>query len=435
MNKPSSVWRRSIRLHLLVGVSAAALLIVGGGAWAATTELAGAIIANGELSVASNVKSVQHPTGGVIAAINVHEGDAVTAGEVLIRLDDTTAKASLAVAVRSLQQYEAREARLEAEREGADSITFPADLMEKASDPDVASQMAGEAKLFQLRLDARNGQKAQLSDAVDQLNAEIAGDQEQIDARQKQIDLDNTDLGRLQPALTKGLALSQQVTDLQRAVASLQGEVGGLQSEIAQARGKIAQTKLQIIQVDQDARSEVASDLRDTQYQITQLTEKEIAAQDELSKIDIRAPQNGRVNQLSVHTVGGVAAPGETLMQIVPVDDALTVEFHIAPTDIDQVALGQKAFLRFSAFDERTTPEVTGTVSLVSADLTVDQRTGASYYTGRITPDPEQLAKLDKLKLTPGMPVEAFIETQERTALNYVVKPLSDQVMRAFRTE
>ena len=345
MNKPSSVWRRSIRLHLLVGVSAAALLIVGGGAWAATTELAGAIIANGELSVASNVKSVQHPTGGVIAAINVHEGDAVTAGEVLIRLDDTTAKASLAVAVRSLQQYEAREARLEAEREGADSITFPADLMEKTSDPDVASQMAGEAKLFQLRLDARNGQKAQLSDAVDQLNAEIAGDQEQIDARQKQIDLDNTDLGRLQPALTKGLALSQQVTDLQRAVASLQGEVGGLQSEIAQARGKIAQTKLQIIQVDQDARSEVASDLRDTQYQITQLTEKEIAAQDELSKIDIRAPQNGRVNQLSVHTVGGVAAPGETLMQIVPVDDALTVEFHIAPTDIDQVALGQKAGL------------------------------------------------------------------------------------------
>ena len=433
---PQSSIRRSIRRHLAVGLLGMALLVVVGGGLAATTEIAGAVIGPGELTVESNVKKVQHPDGGVIAELDVHDGDTVTEGEVLLRLDDTTAQAALAAVVKNLQQLEAREARLEAERDGTDAIAYPAELIEAAAtDTDATALMAGETKLFDLRRADREGQKAQLNEELQQLTAEIDGDNGQIAARRQQMSLDSADLTDLRPLLSKNLVASSRVSDLERAMAVLDGEISALQSSIAQANGKISQTRLQIIQVDQDMRSQVASDLRDAQSQIAQLVEKRIAAEDALHHLVLRAPQAGRVHELSVHTIGGVAGAGETLMEIVPVQDALTVDFKVSPQDIDQVKVGQPAILRFTAFNQRSTPEVKGTVILVSADLTTDSRTGATYYTGRITPDADQLAPFAKSGLVPGMPVEVFVQTGDRTILNYLTKPLADQVTRAFRSD
>jgi HlyD family secretion protein len=213
----------------------------------------------------------------------------------------------------------------------------------------------------------------------------------------------------------------------------LEGERGSLIASQAQAKGKITETELQIIQVDQDLRSDVARELGDVRGKIAELTERKVAAEDQLKRIDIRAPQDGTVHQLAVHTVGGVVPAGDALMLIVPRADALDVEARVAPQDIDQLHVGQRAVLRFSAFDQRTTPEIDGTLSLISADVTHDERTGASFYTVRITVSKEELGRLGKLKLVPGMPVEAFLQTNPRTVLSYLTKPLRDQVTKAFR--
>ena len=226
----------------------------------------------------------------------------------------------------------------------------------------------------------------------------------------------------------------QRVTALERDAARLEGERGQLIATTAQAKGKISEIELQILQIDQDLRSEVAKDLREVQGKIAELVERKVAAEDQLKRIDIRAPQNGMVHQSTVHTVGGVITPGEAIMLIVPEADALTVEAKLAPQDIDQVRVGQTAALRFSAFSQRTTPELAGVVSRVSADLTTDQRTGAAYYVVRITLSESELARLEGLRLVPGMPVEAFIRTGERTVLSYVLKPFTDQITRSFRS-
>ena len=226
----------------------------------------------------------------------------------------------------------------------------------------------------------------------------------------------------------------QRVTALERDAARLEGERGQLIASIAQAKGKITETELQILQIDQDLRSEVAKELREIQGKIAELVERKVAAEDQLKRIDIRAPQDGMVHQSTVHTVGGVITAGEPIMLIVPEADELTVEAKVAPQDIDQVRVGQTAVLRFSAFNQRTTPELNGVVSRVSADLTTDQRTGAAYYAVRITLSESEIARLEGLQLVPGMPVEAFIQTGERTVLSYLMKPFTDQITRSFRS-
>ena len=231
----------------------------------------------------------------------------------------------------------------------------------------------------------------------------------------------------------KNLVQIQRVTALERDAARLEGERGQLIAATAQSKGKISEIELQIIQIDQDLRSEVAKELREVQAKIAELVERKVAAEDQLKRIDIRAPQDGLVHQLAVHTVGGVITPGEAMMLIVPEADNLTVEAKLNPQDIDQVQPGQKAVLRFSTFNQRTTPELNGTVIRVSADLTTDQRSGVSYYTVRISIPEAEVARLGGLKLLPGMPLEAFIQTGERTVLSYLMKPMTDQIARAFR--
>jgi len=425
--------QRSIRRHIVAGIGIVVLLVCGVGGWAAETKLAGAVISSGQLVVDSNVKKVQHPTGGIVSELRVHEGDRVTAGEVLVRLDDTQARATVSILGKELDELTARKARLEAERDDAEEIGFPDELLQRTDDSDVAHVIAGERKLFELRRTARNGQKAQLGERVAQLREEIQGLLGQASAKNKEIALINKELVGVRELRDKNLVPMTRLTALERDAARLEGERSQLIGYSAEAKGKITETELQIIQVDQDLRSDVGKELAEIRAKTVELIEQKVAAEDQLKRIDIRAPQDGRVHELAVHTIGGVIAAGEPIMLIVPDADTLTIEARIAPQDIDQLHPGQLALLRFSAFNQRTTPEIDGEVSLISADLTQDQRTGASYYVVHITPDANEIARLGKVKLVPGMPVEAFLQTDERTVLSYLIKPLRDQIMKAFR--
>jgi len=425
---------RTIRRHLFAGAIVAAGLVMGIAGWARTTQLAGAVIANGVVVVDSSVKKVQHPTGGIVGQLNVRDDDRVNEGEVVVRLDETQAKANLSVLTKTLDELYARRARLEAEKDSDSSLSFPDELTTReAADTQIAHLLEGERKLFSLRLQARSGQKAQLQERIAQLREESSGLAEQIDAKSKEIALIKEELEGVLELWEKKLIPITRVTALKRDAARLEGERGQLIASKASISGKITETELQVIQVDEDARSKVAEELSNVRAKISELSERKIGAEDQLKHVDIRAPQAGRVHQLSVHTVGGVIGPGETIMLIVPGNDALSIEVKVSPNDIDQLQPNQKATLRFSAFDQAETPELNGTVNWVSADLTEDERTGTSYYQVRIALPDQEIARLKNLKIIPGMPVETFIQTENRTVLSYLLKPLTDQVRRTFR--
>jgi HlyD family secretion protein len=424
---------RSIRRHVLMAAAVTAVLVGGLGGWAVTTELSGAVIASGVLVVESNVKKVQHPTGGVVGELRVRDGDRVKAGDVVVRLDDTITRANLAIVLKSLDELAAREARLETERDDKDKIDFPDELLSRKHNPDVARGIAGERSLFDLRQKARIGQKDQLRERVAQLQDEIIGLSQQADAKKRQVELIHQELQGVRELWDKRLVQIQRLMTLEREAVRLDGERGQIIAGIAQSKGKIAELKLQTIQIDQDLRSEVAKELREIQAKSAELVERKVAAEDQLKRIDIRAPQNGIVHQLAVHTVGGVVTASEPLMLVVPQADDLAVEVKLPPQNIDQVTVGQRATLRFSAFDQTTTPEINGTVSVVSADIAQDQKTGAWYYIVRISMPADEIARLKGLKLVAGMPVEAFIQTGDRTVMSYLVKPLQDQIVKAFR--
>lgn len=425
---------RSFRRHLALSFVAALFLVGGFGGWAATTELMGAVVASGTLVVDSFVKKVQHPTGGVVGQLLVRDGDIVRAGQVVLRLDETVTRANLDQVDKSLTEVNARRGRLEAERDDAERITFATNLLQRAEgDPEANRVLAGEVRLFQLRREARSGQKAQMRERIGQLRQEIAGLSDQIASKEKETQFIDRELEGVRELWRKSLIPIQRVTALERDGARLQGEHGQLIASVAQANGKISETELQIIQVDQNLRSDVAKELSEVQGKIAELVEKRVTAEDQLKRVDLRAPQDGVVHQLSVHTVGGVVNAGEPVMLIVPRGDALVVDAKVAPRDMDQVHSGQKAVLRFTAFNQRTTPEIAGMVSLVAADQSTDDKTGTNYFTVRITPDSDELETLKGIKLVPGMPAEVFIQTGARTALSYLTKPLSDQIKHAFR--
>ena len=436
--RASPTWdiRRSVRRHVLLSLSAAALLTGGLGGWAATTELAGAVVAPGTLVVDSFVKKVQHPTGGVVGELRVRDGDLVRAGQVVLRLDETVTRANLSAIDKGLVELTARQGRLEAERDGAAQVEFPADLRERSrTEPAAGKVVAGEARLFELRREARAGQKAQLKERTGQLREEIQGLTGQVAGKRREIDLISRELEGVRELWRKNLIPIQRVTALERDAARLEGEYGQLVASIAQAKGRISETELQVIQVDQDLRSEVAKELGEVNGKIAELVERRVAAEDQLKRTDIRAPQDGVVHQLAVHTVGGVINPGEPIMLVVPRADTLVIEAKVTPRDIDQVQRGQAAMLRLTAFNQRTTPEVEGTVSLVAADQITDEKSGTSYFKVHVAPSPEALARLKGVKLVPGMPAEVFIRTGERTVLSYLTKPINDQVGRAFKED
>jgi HlyD family secretion protein len=425
--------RPSIRLHLIVGLAVVVVLAGGLGGWASTAQISGALIAPGAVVVESNVKKVQHPTGGVVGEVLVRDGDLVKAGDVVVRLDDTVTKAGLAIVTKNLYGLWARAARLEAEQQGLDKIVFPSMLLDRADDPDAKNVMVSEAKLFEVRTTGRTGQKAQLRERITQLNEEIAGLTAQEKAKDQEIALVQKELVGVSSLYDQHLVQISRLTTLQRDAARLNGERAQFIASKAQAKGKITETELQIIQVDKDLVSDVSKDLRETNDKIGEFVERKVTAEDQLRRVDIRAPQDGMVLQSTVHTVGGVITAGDAIMMIVPQGDDLSVEAKVNPQDIDKLQIGQKTLLRLSAFNQRTTPELNGLVTRVSPDVTTDQRTGQSYYTIRVSMPPDEIARLGDARLIPGMPVEAFVQTGDRTMVSYLIKPLSDQLMRAFR--
>ncbi|MGY8636534.1 HlyD family type I secretion periplasmic adaptor subunit [Bradyrhizobium sp. 14AA] len=425
--------RQSIRFHLMLGLVIVLVLTVGLGGWASTALISGALIAPGQIVVESNVKKVQHPTGGVVGELRARDGDVVKSGDIVIRLDDTVTKANLAIVTKNLDAAQARAARLQAEQRGVDKIEFPQALLERANDPDVKVLLSAEGKLFEVRVNGRTGQKAQLRERITQLNEEISGLSAQEKAKDQEIALVQNELTGVRDLYDKRLVQISRLTQLERDSARLNGERAQYIASRAQAKGKITETELQIIQVDKDMVSEVSKDLRETNDKIGELIERKVAAEDQLRRVDIRAPQDGMVLQSTVHTVGGVVTAGDALMLIVPQADDLQVEAKVNPVDIDKLQIGQKTLLRLSAFNQRTTPELNGVVSRVSPDVTTDQRTGQSYYTIRVSMPAEEVARLGDVKMIPGMPVEAFVQTGDRTMLSYLMKPLHDQLMRAFR--
>jgi HlyD family secretion protein len=339
------------------------------------------------------------------------------------------------VITKGLDELAARRGRLEAERDGLTTIQVREELKTRSTDPEVAALIAGEQRHFELRAQARAGQKAQLKERVEQLKEQIEGLRLQAAAKTEEIKLIKNELTGVEELWRKNLIPITRVTALKREETRLTGDWGQLISSTAQTKGRIGETQLQMIQIDQDLRSEVAKELREIQAKTAELVERRVAAEDQLKRIDIRAPQAGFVHQLAVHTVGGVITPSDPLMLIVPEADDLAIEVKVAPQDIDQLHIGQAAVLRLSAFNQRTTPEINGQVSRVAADLTQDQKTGIAFYTVRVSVADGELARLQGFKLVPGMPVEAFIKTGERTALSYLMKPLSDQLSRAWRED
>lgn len=432
-SRPRRSARVAVRRQLVAGVAVAVLLGGGLGVLASTTEFAGAVIAPGQLTIDTSLKKVQHPTGGVVGELKVREGSHVQAGQVVVRLDETVLKANLSIITKQLDELSVRQARLEAERDGLPGIEFPAALMARAGEPDIEKLMRSEQRLFELRASAREGQKSQLRQRIGQLQEEVQGITGQIAAKTRETELIRRELEGVRDLYKRNLIQLPRLTALEREETRLEGERGSLVASSAQAKGKISEIELQIIQIDQELRSEVAKDLREIQAKTAELVERRVAAEDQLSRVEVRAPQTGVVHQLTIHTVGGVVQPGEPMMMIVPEGEKLVIEVKVAPQDIDQLSIGQPAQLRFSAFNQRTTPQLEGEVSMISADLTTDQRTGASYYTARVSVTPEEMSKLSNLKLLPGMPVEAYIQTGMRTMLSYIGKPLTEQFYRSFR--
>jgi HlyD family secretion protein len=431
---PPSSSRDSIRWHVFAGVLIVALLAGGLGGWASTAQLSGALIAQGSIVVDSNIKKVQHPTGGVVGEVRARDGDHVKAGDVLIRLDETVTRANLAIVTKGLTELYARKARLAAERDGADAVPAPKEFIGHLGDPEVAEALASERKLFELRHTSRLGQKDQLRQRIGQLREEIGGLTAQQNAKMKEKSLIEEELVGVRELWRKNLVSVDKLTALEREEARLEGERGQLVAAAAQAKGKIAETELQVLQVDQDLSSDVAKELRETDSKIGEFVERKVTAEDQLKRTDIRSPQDGVVFQSTANTVGGVITAGsDPIMLIVPEADVLLVEVKVEPKDIDQVKFGQPVVLRFSAFNQRTTPELDGTVVRIAADTSSDQRTGQTYYLVRISMSAEQIDRLGAVRLTPGMPVEAFIQTGERTLMSYLMKPLHDQLMRSFR--
>lgn len=421
-------YTRELKVGLRVLLVATVLI----GGWAALVPLAGAVVVPGNLVVQSNVKAIQHPTGGVVAAIPVRNGMRVNAGDLLLRLDATQAQASLQVLTKQLDEFRARSARLVAERDGLARPDLPEELAPRMGESALKALLSAESTLFQARATARESQKGLLRNRIAQLNEEIAGLDAQVASKAKQIELITGELVGVQDLYDKRLVPLPRLTALQREGARIEGERGQLVSSIAETKAKISEAQLQIVRTDQDFRTDVVKELGEVKGKEAELVERAVAARDLLDRIEMRAPVSGVVHQLNAHTIGGVIRGGDTIMEVVPDADDLQIEARLQPTDIDQVRVGQKAFTRFPAFNQRTTPEVAGVVSFISADTSRDQSSSASYFTVRVTLPDEERRRLIGLQLVSGMPAEVFMQTGSRTMLSYLFKPITDQLNRAF---
>ncbi len=402
--------------------------------WGMLTTISGAVIASGVIQVEQNRQVVQHPDGGLVAEINVEEAQTVKAGDLLIRLDGTNVKAELAIVEGQLFDGMARKARLEAERDDLSSVTFPKDLTDLApTRPDVAEQIEGQKRLFASRLETQTAQISQLQKRLDQIGSQDIGITAQMAAIDDQIGLLQPEINDQQTLLDKGLTQSSRIMDLKREVARLAGNKGELQSNLAQAEGKATETQLQILQIKSARREDANTQLRDMGDKTLELAERRRSLAEQVSRLDIRAPVSGVVLGLVVTTPHSVIRPADPILYIIPQDRPLIIIAQIPPIHVDEVHIGQAVHVSFAAFSARTTPQLEGKLTTISADAISDQASHQSYYRAEITLDPGEITKLKNEKLVPGMPVQAYIGTGDRTPMAYLLKPFTDYFKMAMR--
>ncbi|MEM6637526.1 MAG: HlyD family type I secretion periplasmic adaptor subunit [Pseudomonadota bacterium] len=426
--------RWKLKGPVLTGVIALVVLVVGLGGWSATTSLAGAVIAPGIIEVEGNRQAVQHLDGGVVGEILVEEGAFVDAGDVVLRFDGTLLRSELAIVEGQLFEILARKGRLIAERDGADTIRFADELMQpEAVEPFTLELRQGQERLFEARRVTLEKQVSQLVERREQIGAQIDGTLAQIDALEVQSTLIAEEQADQQSLLDRGLTQQSRVLSLMRESARLKGQLGDLQARVAQSRGQISEIEIEAVRLESDLREQAITQLRDLEFRELELRERRLSTLETLSRLDVRAPVSGVVYDRRINALRSVVRPADVMMFIVPRGEALVIASRIEPIHIDQITVGQRAMLRFPAFNQRTTPELEGLVTKVSPDAFVDETTGASYYTAELLPADDQIDKLEGLELLPGMPVEAFILTGERTPLSFLVKPMADYFERAFR--
>lgn len=416
-----------ITSRIVVSAAFAATLLFGVGGWAAHARLSGAVITQGQVAISQQVKLIQHRDGGIVSEIAVRNGDQVRKGDVLIRLDETQTRVELAIVRGQLQQFYAMRARLKAERDGETAVSFEGlDVSEVLK--------VSELKLFEANRRMITSQEEQMRLQITQLEEQIRGLKAQTGSSDAERGIVEKEIAKLETLLKSGLVPVSEHRDLLRQMARIDGSKGELVARIAEAVGQISELRIKLLAIDQNTRKETQTQIVGIEAKIAELSEREVAARDRLSRMDVRAPVDGLVYDLQVHTIGGIIAPGASVMSIVPEDDDLTVEIRIPPADIDRIAPGQASRLRFTVFNQRTTPELDGRVGVVAAATTIDRATGQPYYLATVDIT-QAVDKLGDRKLMPGMPVEVYVQTDERTAISYLTKPFTDQMLRAFREE
>lgn len=427
--------RWSATRPVVLGFVGLLALFGGFGTWAVTSQIAGAVVASGRIEVDRNRQIVQHETGGVVDEILVDEGDAVAAGDVLLRLDAQQLASQLAIVEGQLFELMARRARLEAQRDEAETIDFDADLVAVAADrPEVQELMTGQRNLFEARRVSVAQELEQLGKRRAQVNAQIEGVASQEEALGQQLELIEEELGNQQSLLDRGLTQASAVLTLQREQARLRGQIGELSAQQAQLQERVTEIDIERLKLRSAGREEAITRLRDLRYRELELAEQRRALLAEIDRLDIRAPVSGVIYAMQVQTPRSVVRAAEPLMYLVPQDRPLVIAARVQPIHIDQVAVGQDVTLRLTALNQRTTPELIGQVLQVSADAIEDEVTGQAYYRAEIALNPGEIDKLDAgTVLLPGMPVEAFISTGERSPIAYLIKPMADYFARAFR--
>jgi len=425
--------RWSARRPMTVGILALVILVGGFGGWAVAARISGAVIATGQIEVDQNRQVIQHPDGGVVSAILVDEGAQVDAGDLLIRLDPDDLQSELTVVEGQLFELMARRGRMEAERDGAEAIAFDPDLVANAT-AEIASVMEEEVRLFQIRRTNADAEKAQLAKRGDQIADQIEGIEAQQRSVERQIELIDEELTDKRSLLDNGLIQASTVLALEREAANLLGRAGELAASKAQAEGRITELDLEILAIDETRREEALTRLRDLQYNESELGERRRALLRQLDRLDIRAPVSGVIYGKTVFAPRSVIRPADPVMYIIPQDRPLVIAAQVQVTDIDLVFVGQEVALRFSALDMRTTPEVLGQVITRSADSFQDEATGLSYYRVEVVLNEGEIDRLPEgTVLIPGMPVEAYMRTGDRSPINYLVKPLTDYFAKVFR--
>ncbi|WP_394154697.1 HlyD family type I secretion periplasmic adaptor subunit [Loktanella salsilacus] len=427
---PRTRW--SATRPMAMGLVALVILVGGFGTWAVFANLTGAVITHGQIEVDRNRQVIQHPDGGVVEDILVDEGDEVQAGDLLIKLDSSNIVSELAVVEGQLYEIMARRARFEAERDGATELTFDP-LLQEAGDA-AAGLTEGQSRLFEARLDSLLKATDQLQQQDMQIASQIDGIKAQQQAMTEQTALIEEELADQQSLFDRGLAQASRVLALRREASNMKGQVGELAAQAAQAAERRTEIEIQVLGLTSTRREEAITRLRDLQYNELELSERRRTLRQQLDRLDIRAPLSGVVYGLNVFAPRSVIRPADPLLYLVPQDRPLVIATQVQVTDIDQIHLGQDVILRFSAFDQRRTPELTGHVTQVSADAFQNETNGASFYRAEVRMDEGEIEKLpDGMTLIPGMPVEAYVRTADRTPMNYFLKPFADYFAKAFR--